>query len=97
MGSENYSLISGDWNQIYNKLQENQVIHKYDVLLMSEVIYDVENYTKILDLIINLLGQGGYCLIASKVFYFGVGGSIAEFLEFAEKNYLNLFNFDIVN
>ena len=47
MGSENYSLISGDWNQIYNKLQENQVIHKYDVLIMSEVIYDVENYTKI--------------------------------------------------
>jgi hypothetical protein len=64
---------------------------------MSEVIYDISNYYKILELIVNLLGEEGYCLIASKIFYFGVGGSIAEFLEFAETNFKNLLFLEILH
>jgi len=43
---------------------------------MSEVIYQPENYEKIINLMIEFLNQGGICLMANKLFYFGVGGSI---------------------
>lgn len=46
---------------------------------MSEVIYDVNNYIKIINLIKKALKPNGICLMASKVFYYGVGGSLYDF------------------
>lgn len=49
---------------------------------MSEVIYHVENYKKITDLMVNLLDKNGICLLANKLFYFGCGGSMPEYKDF---------------
>ncbi len=52
---------------------------------MSEVIYDVNNYEKICKIILKAMNTDGKCYLASKVFYYGVGGSLYDFLDFLEK------------
>ncbi len=46
---------------------------------MSEVIYNPNNYLKICELIKKLLKINNKCYLASKIYYFGVGGSLLEF------------------
>jgi hypothetical protein len=46
---------------------------------MSEVIYNEENYRKIVNLIQKSMKKDGFCLLASKVYYYGVGGSLYDF------------------
>ena len=48
---------------------------------MSEVIYNVENYMKISNLIKRTMKENGVCYLASKVYYYGVGGSLYDFME----------------
>jgi hypothetical protein len=43
---------------------------------MSEVIYNVENYEKIANLIIKFMKSEGVSILANKLYYFGVGGSM---------------------
>ena len=49
---------------------------------MSEVIYNEENYKKIFNLIKKSMKKDGICYLASKVYYYGVGGSLYDFYEF---------------
>jgi hypothetical protein len=49
---------------------------------MSEVIYNQNNYNKIARVILKLLKLHGVCILANKLFYFGVGGSLFEFKDF---------------
>tara|TARA_B110000503_G_C6786991_1_gene265638 strand:+ start:240 stop:401 length:162 start_codon:yes stop_codon:yes gene_type:complete len=53
---------------------------------MSEVIYHEENYLKICNLIKKAMKKDGICYMASKVFYYGVGGSLYDFMDFLENN-----------
>ena len=46
---------------------------------MSEVIYNEENYKKIFNLIKKSMKKDGICYLASKVYYYGVGGSLYDF------------------
>ena len=48
---------------------------------MSEVIYHEENYLKICNLIKKAMKKDGICYMASKVFYYGVGGSLYDFMD----------------
>ncbi len=52
---------------------------KFDFILMSEVIYAVENYEKLCNLIFNILEEKGICIMGSKMYYYGVGGSSNDF------------------
>mmetsp|Transcript_10553 Transcript_10553/g.9128 ORF Transcript_10553/g.9128 Transcript_10553/m.9128 type:complete len:112 (-) Transcript_10553:141-476(-) len=65
-------------------------IERFNAIFMAEVIYDPENYGKLANLIQNLLAKDGICLISSKLYYFGNGGSVDEFKDFIEENYPNL-------
>jgi len=49
---------------------------------MSEVIYNEDNYLKIANFIKKTLKLTGFCLMASKVYYYGVGGSLFDFMDF---------------
>ena len=51
---------------------------------MSEVIYAERNYEKIINLLERCLAPGGEALMATKVFYFGVGGGLWDFAELVE-------------
>ena len=97
-------FISGDWSDVVRKLslgsnelpasiledQKVEFTRKFDLILMSEVLYNVENYEKLVKLIIDILDEKGTCIISSKIYYFGVGGSTLEFKEFLANNYPSL-------
>lgn len=96
--SKKIAFVSGDWMTMHEKIEKNMneiplnneeiVIPKvYDVLLMSEVIYRKENYEKIAHVIVKNMKKEGVCFLASKVYYFGVGGSLPEFELFLQNNY----------
>ncbi|XP_014270734.1 histidine protein methyltransferase 1 homolog [Halyomorpha halys] len=63
----------------------------YDVILTSETIYQPKAYFKLHELFKNCLKPGGFIILAAKSYYFGVGGSLGEFLSFIEKE--NIFTY----
>jgi len=68
--------------------------------MLSEVIYNTANYEKIAQMILNLMKPSGVCLLANKLYYFGVGGSMLEFKQYIAKTYagsLALESLEIVN
>lgn len=52
---------------------------KFDIILTSETIYNVDNYSKIIRVLKERLKTGGECYLAAKQHYFGVGGSVGQF------------------
>ena len=59
---------------------------------MSEVIYKEDNYEKILKVLQKCLHPAGVAILASKMYYFGVGGSVLQFEEYIQKQYSHLFS-----
>ena len=76
------TFLSGDWKSVHALLREEN--KKYDLLLSSETIYNTKNYPVFHDLICCCLKRSGYVLLANKSYYFGVGGSSKEFVEYVE-------------
>ena len=68
-------FFSGDWSDFTAK-QEN---FKYDLILTSETIYEAKNHAKLLSVFDHLLAENGTVLLAAKIHYFGVGGSLRQF------------------
>lgn len=69
-------FFSGDWNNYVTKTIADE---KFDVILTSETIYNVDNYSKIIRVLEEKLKAGGVCYLAAKQHYFGVGGSVGQF------------------
>lgn len=67
--------FSGDWKS-FTLFNEDT----YDLILTSETIYNVNNYAKLIKLFEKKLKPSGCILLIAKNYYFGVGGSISEFL-----------------
>ena len=72
----------GDWQMVDKELDGMQ----YDLMLTSETIYSKDNYPKLLALIKGHLKPDGVCLLAAKVYYFGLTGGCYEFIEFVQKD-----------
>eukprot|EP01095_Lingulamoeba_sp_RSL-Kostka_P012834 TRINITY_DN5164_c0_g1_i1.p1 TRINITY_DN5164_c0_g1~~TRINITY_DN5164_c0_g1_i1.p1 ORF type:complete len:341 (-),score=74.37 TRINITY_DN5164_c0_g1_i1:842-1864(-) len=81
-------FYSGDWKKIENKyFQLNEDQHEnddnnnqYDLILTAETLYKEENHQSLYSLIKSSLKRpNGRALIASKNYYFGVGGGINTF------------------
>lgn len=76
--SINLRLLHGSWGASFCKLVAP---HKPDLILTSETIYSPETLPVVLDTLL-LLTSGDYLvLVAAKKYYFGVGGSIVEFMQ----------------
>lgn len=72
---------SGDWES-FTEFNEDT----YDLILTSETIYNVNNYLKLIELFEKKLKPSGCILLIAKNYYFGVGGSITEFLHFLKSS-----------
>ena len=59
---------------------------KYDLILTSETIYNLENQETLLSLFSKCLKEGGSVLVAAKIHYFGVGGGLRQFEGAAAKS-----------
>jgi len=90
-----YSFASGDWAE-FHVCNDDQ---KFDVILTSETIYDVENYEKLHACLKRTLNpDGGVVYLASKSFYFGVGGGVNLFTDFLrKKKYFTVANVHKIN
>lgn len=75
-------FFSGDWRSLEEILPSS----KYDLILTSETIYNLENQDTLLALFQKCLKEGGSVLVAAKIHYFGVGGGVRQFESVAEKS-----------
>lgn len=78
------AFLAGDW---LDMVKQESGKEGYDVVLMSEVIYSQENYDKVIQVILGMLKQSGVAIMGTKMYYFGVGGSLCEFEEYLENTY----------
>lgn len=67
-------LYYGDWNSLSDVMQT-----KFHIILTSETIYNVANYSKLISIFKTFLNPSGCVYLAAKVYYFGVGGSLYDF------------------
>jgi len=79
------TLVSGDWrDECLLPLLMGTGENGFDLILSSEGIYNPDFITPMLNVAKRVLGPGGRLLIASKTFYFGVGGSTVRCREIAK-------------
>lgn len=71
-------LFSGDWKSFSYK-------HKYHLIMMSEVLYNRSFYESLHSILDTQLKEDGYIVIATKNTYFGLSGSLYDWLEFVKK------------
>lgn len=72
-------MFHGDWSDFRRNSSA-----KYDLIMMSEVIYDRDHYQSLHDLLVEHLKPDGYIVIATKDTYFGLSGGIYQWLDYLE-------------
>ena len=71
-------FLSGDWGGCSTFLDK----HQFDLILTAETIYEPKSVPDLLELLTWCLNPDrGVALVASKVYYFGVGGGVGPFEE----------------
>ena len=86
-------FYSGDWNAVGRYLKDKNS-NKFDLILSSETIYNVDYYPKIRDFLHEHLSRDGRALFAAKSHYFGVGGSTFDFIKYISGT--GLFDINVV-
>ncbi|NXF44963.1 MET18 methyltransferase, partial [Oceanites oceanicus] len=87
-------FFSGEWSEVSQLLLSSKPFSKYDIILTSETIYNPDYYGALHDTLAQLLDKNGRVYLASKAYYFGVGGGISLFEKFIEER--NVFMTSIV-
>lgn len=82
---------SGDWSSMISLLQPAS----YDIILTSETIYNIDMQCLLYDIIKHSVKPDGVVFVAAKSYYFGVGGSTEQFLDFVCKD--GVFDISIVS
>lgn len=70
----------GDWSNF----RKNTNSSYYDLIMMSEVIYNHDNYDALHNLLDKHLSQNGYIVIATKDTYFGLTGGLYSWLDYLD-------------
>ncbi|KAK7110097.1 histidine protein methyltransferase 1 homolog [Littorina saxatilis] len=78
------AFFAGDWDSFASLA--DSVDNRYDLILTSETIYNVDSYPKLLRVFSLLLTKSGVVLVAAKCDYFGVGGSVPSFIQYIQAN-----------
>lgn len=81
-------FFHGNWNGLIGKLPENC----FDLILTSETIYRAESYEILLKIFLYSLkeSKGARVLLAAKDYYFGLGGSVSQFINVARSKGWNI-------
>ncbi|XP_078001017.1 histidine protein methyltransferase 1 homolog [Glandiceps talaboti] len=80
-------FMSGDWQQVEDMLSKtlNEDDNKFDIILTSETIYNVDSHDSLHSIMSSLLKSTGTVYLAAKTHYFGVGGGTRMFEELIKK------------
>ena len=88
-------FVKGDWSEIISELASDSIKSptssitrpdKFDIVTGCDIIYETKHYPALVELISSLCKSEGKAIIASKAYYYGNGGSIAEFKDFINKD-----------
>ncbi|EGV66533.1 hypothetical protein CANTEDRAFT_128933 [Yamadazyma tenuis ATCC 10573] len=76
-------LISGSWGERFLQLVQHTAI---DLVVTCETIYSLESLPVLSTMVIELVKRtrGAKALVGAKNYYFGVGGSVAEFVRYVK-------------
>ncbi|CAG8452711.1 26615_t:CDS:2 [Dentiscutata erythropus] len=86
---KNSRFFKGDWNGLTNLLNLHSNQEKYDIILSSETIYNLNSIPKLYNVIKHALKYpNGVAYIAAKTIYFGVGGGILSFCQLIEQDHI---------
>ncbi len=86
-GDKRARFFFGPWNKSTIDMLTDNGKQRYDVILTSETLYNNSYFPILYDILSSCLAfnpESGI-LIASKRYYFGVGGGVHSFLEYVEK------------
>lgn len=74
--------IAGDWTRLSQSLLQGSLPYPvtYDLILSAETLYNLSAVQKVYQFLLQHLSSDGIALIASKRYYFGVGGGVSDFL-----------------
>ncbi len=74
-------------SQIENSAESEKIINKkFDFIFASDILYENSNYLDLVNLFDSFLLTNGFVFIVSKMFYYGNGGGVYEFMEFCDKD-----------
>lgn len=79
-------LLGGDWAAVAAALTAEGTARTFDLVLTSETIYSPASHGALLDLLDTALAADGVALVASKIYYFGVGGGTRQFEDKIEQH-----------
>ena len=86
-GAPSVRYFGGDWEGLALLLKKLDLEGCYDFILTAETIYSVEGTMKLIRCIKTAMKKGsGLCLLASKVYYFGVGGGIESLMRLLDRD-----------
>ncbi len=86
-----YFYGNGNKEYFFKKISDNKYNKKFDIIISADTLYNSENYDSLYQNIIKNLNNPGICFIASKKYYFGVGGGTSQFIEYVNsKNELDI-------
>lgn len=93
------AFVDGDWADFnMKKLLDSEylsskdiICSKYDIIFGADILYETRNYMNIIKLIESNQTKNGIAVISSKAYYYGNGGSIAEFKQYIETSNLQYF------
>lgn len=85
MPVENYRFLPGSWEQLCT---DESMKGAFDIIIMSEVLYNQQYYNQLFDLVKHCqMGVSNpQVIIATKTFYFGLGGGRFELDQFLKDN-----------
>eukprot|EP00347_Sterkiella_histriomuscorum_P018480 403345358 len=89
-------LLPGSWEHLLNTRQDLQ--GKFDIVLMSETLYNTQYYDSLFGFIDSILTQNqeSFVLIGTKTFYFGLGGGYYEFQKYIEEKWSSKFKVEVI-
>lgn len=79
LSTRSLRFFYGDWANF----RQGKTL-KYDLIIMSEVLYNSDNYESLHQLLDGHLTNNGYIVIATKDTYFGLSGGLYSWLDFIE-------------
>uniref|UniRef100_A0A0G4FBX1 protein-histidine N-methyltransferase n=1 Tax=Chromera velia CCMP2878 TaxID=1169474 RepID=A0A0G4FBX1_9ALVE len=79
---ERVSLVCGTWGDLPVLLESSGLAGAFSLVVSSESLYREEDFEAVYAVLDCCLGPKGQALLASKKFYFGVGGGTSSFLRY---------------
>ena len=76
--------IAGDWTNLSSWLESQEL--SFDIILSAETLYNVENCAILANLLYSHLSLMGVAFLATKRYYFGVGGGTVAAVKAIEDN-----------